>query len=190
MDVSNLFFPYATVKGGLAWEYIQTSIPRIVETGRALLDYMMVTERKSRRQILLSKEFWKQLIPMKYVRSRWKELTWTDLRDYFHPKDYYTAGYYLSPAAGSSGDTVAYMNETAEMLSQDLDAWKDEYEDGLLINEERGYTADHARLYIRAAGSGEKPASDRIFGFSEAAILIWIVMFILVWFGTMTRMII
>ena len=53
-----------------------------------------------------------------------------------------------------------------------------------------GYTADHARLYIRAAGSGEKPASDRIFGFSEAAVLIWIVMFILVWFGTMTRMII
>lgn len=128
LDVSSLFFKEPMKED--AWEYLKTSTIGIRDTFELILDHTVEMTQKPPSEVMLTKDYWDQLLSLQYIRSRWKELGWNDFRDFINHGDYYTAGYYLSPEFYAVQGTLEDMNNMAERLAEDTVKRKREYKNG------------------------------------------------------------
>ena len=135
LDVSGLFFFHDVDEYSWAWEYITTSIPFLRKKAEAISDRNDLLNR-IRDGDYKTGCIWKEIIPLERYHARWKELTWEDLRDFVPEREYYTAGFFLSPAVIPCDGTVEEMNVVAEEMQLNVVSRKTIMQEGEIRSEE------------------------------------------------------
>ena len=141
-DVSALFFSEEYDTDDQRWHYIMDSMPSVFQKGEIASGYYEMKQKKDGSFVrdlpswldplekYTSEPVIETFFPLFKYHSRWKELDFTDIRDYVYEDNYFSAGYYLNTYIGNSGITVENMNLNADAIASDTQKYITEYRDG------------------------------------------------------------